>query len=139
MKEKCMQNKKRKLIIAVDFDGTITEGNYWPECLQVQKGAKEAINFWHDELNCEIIIWTCRDNKLHNDLDRAIEFLKNNDIHYDFINENGSILEDWPNDPRKIYADFYIDDKSFIFEPINWSKLEDFIAEFKYRYEDCFI
>lgn len=134
-----MQNKKRKLIIAVDFDGTITDDNYWPLCKNLKNGAKETINFLHDELNCEIIIWTCRDNKLHNDLDSAINYLKENDIHYDFINENGTILKYWPNDPRKIYADFYVDDKSFIFEKIDWLKIKEFIKIYKKTNNNIFI
>lgn len=132
-------DNKRKLVIAVDFDGTITDNNCWPLCKELKNNAKESINFLHDDLNCEIIIWTCRDNELHNDLDSAINYLKENDIHYDFINENGTILKYWPNDPRKIYADFYIDDKSFIFESINWLKIKDFIKNYKKTNNNIFI
>ena len=130
---------KRKLILAVDFDGTITNGE-WPFNATLKINAKESINYLHDVLNCEIIIWTCRCNgNGYNSLDDAISFLKLNDIHYDCINENGSIMDHWDTDCRKIFADFYVDDRNFPFQDVNWKEITSFIKEYKSKYIDCFI
>lgn len=131
-------SEKRKLVLAVDFDGTITNSDLYE--LKLNKHAKETINYLHDELNCEIIIWTCRANvDSYSSLNDAIKFLKANDIHYDFVNENGSILKVWNTTSRKIFADFYIDDRSFLYEPVNWDKIEMFIEEYKHKYEDIYL
>ena len=129
---------KRKLILAIDFDGTITNGE-WPFNPTLKENAKECINYLHDILNCEIIIWTCRCNgNGYNSLNDAINFLKLNDIHYDFINENGSIMEHWDTDSRKIFADFYIDDRNFPFQDVNWKEIITFIEMYKLKFKNCF-
>jgi len=133
-------NFKRKLILAVDFDGTITNENCWYYANEIKPNAKEVINFLHDILNVEIIIWTCRDNYYFDGLNVAIDFLKYHDIHYDCINRNANIIiEKWKNDSRKIFADFYIDDKSFLYEPIDWLKIKDFIIKHKNKHKDKYI
>lgn len=130
-------NFKRKLILAIDFDGTITDKNKWYKAETIKPNAKEVINFLHDKLNIEIIIWTCRDNYYYDDLNIAIDFLKNHDIHYDCINRNADIIiEKWKNDSRKIYADFYIDDKSFFYEPLDWLKLKEFFIRYKEEHKE---
>lgn len=131
---------KRHLVLAIDFDGTITKVNSWPEMAPLADNAKEVINEFHDKYNIKIIIWTCRDNFYRNDLDKAIKFLNDNGIHYDAINENiREVTDYWQNNPRKIFADFYIDDKGFLFEKIDWLKIRDFIINFKNKYINHFI
>ena len=57
-----LEMNKRKLILAIDFDGTIVQNNY-PDIGYLKEHAKQAINSLHDNLKCQIVIWTCRQNK----------------------------------------------------------------------------
>jgi len=132
---------KRNLVIAVDFDDTIVNSvESWQKGrLTFNKDAKESINYLHDVLKCEIIIWSCRDKYDKRLYDPMVKFLNENDVHYDKINENCSFNAERGWLPRKIYADFYIDDKGFLFESINWQKIVSFIKNYKERYKDEFI
>jgi len=131
---------KRKLILGIDFDGTITSSNAWPRIEGIAKNAKEVINELHDVYNVIIIIWTCRDNSYHNDLDKAKQFLIENNIHFDYINCNAKeIMHIWNNNPRKVFADFYIDDRSFLFEDIDWLKIKNYIVNYKNKNKEHFL
>jgi hydroxymethylpyrimidine pyrophosphatase-like HAD family hydrolase len=100
-----------KTILAVDFDGTIIkdEKDYVPR--KLLSNAKEVLKWAHDK-GCFIIIWTCRSGKM---LKQATDFLKKNEIQFDAVNENSPLTKFETS--RKIFADFYIDDRSF---DINW-------------------
>jgi hydroxymethylpyrimidine pyrophosphatase-like HAD family hydrolase len=97
------------MIFAVDFDGTIVEnltnGNKLvelPHAIEVLKALQKA--------NHKIIIWTCREGPM---LQYALHFFLENKFVPDAVNKN--ILE-FPNSgiaQHKIYADVYIDDRSF--------------------------
>jgi hydroxymethylpyrimidine pyrophosphatase-like HAD family hydrolase len=110
----------KPLILAIDFDGTLikNEKDYVPRAFLPE--AKEVVN-WAHEKGCFIIIWTCRSGKM---LQPAIDFLKNNDVKFDKVNEN------YPQvgfeTSNKIYADFYIDDRSF---DIDWKEIKKMIAK----------
>ena len=95
----------RRTIIAVDFDGTICE-NQFPLIGAVRQNCMEVLKHLQSQ-GVVIILWTCRDGALLND---AIAFCHENDFFPDAVNEN------WQHLPfqtsNKIYADFYVDDKS---------------------------
>lgn len=95
-----------KLIIAIDFDGTIVESQY-PKLGALRKGAFEIINQLKEEGHT-IIIWTCR--YLSEDLFMMKRFLDTVGIKYDAINKNSPTLKDFHPSP-KIYADVYVDDR----------------------------
>lgn len=106
-------------VFAIDFDGTISTEEFFPKTGHPIPLAKEVINEIR-ELGGTVIIWTCRSGDAEH---AAKQYLFDNKIGYDHINENCSVMKErYENDPRKIGADIYIDDKS-IFEPINWSKI----------------
>lgn len=89
------------MIIAIDFDNTITlEGNY-PVTGELNPLALEVIK----ELKKEhtLILWTCREGIW---LDEAVQLLHNKGIEFDYINE-------CPEGTRKVIADVYIDDRAF--------------------------
>ena len=72
----------RGKVVAVDFDGTITKDNKFPDVIGVVRdGCKEAIDYIRK--NNKVILWTCRTGK---HLDEAIAFLKANEIEVDGIN-----------------------------------------------------
>lgn len=97
-------------IYAVDFDGTLCENKY-PD---IGKPNTVLIRFLkkrqkHGDI---LILWTCRcDEKLK----EAVAWCKENGLEFDFINENAKfIIERFGHDCRKIYADYYIDDKAAV-------------------------
>ncbi len=93
-------------IIAVDFDGTLTSGQF-PELGKPRGGARETLD-WYRENGGTVIIWTCRTGK---EAKEARDFLDRYKIRHDFFNENVPGLGFKTS--RKIYADLYIDDRSY--------------------------
>lgn len=101
-----------KLIIAVDFDGTIVEQRF-PEIGKPKDLAFETLNMFK-EFGHKLILWTCReDNQEGKHLTAAVEFCRAHGLEFDAVNEN---VADSPyahlGAGRKVYADVYIDDKS---------------------------
>ena len=96
-------------VIAVDFDGTLCESKY-PD---IGEPALELINILKECRECghKIILWTCRSGEL---LNNAIEFCKSYGLEFDAVNDNiPERVALFGDDPRKVGADCYIDDKSF--------------------------
>lgn len=95
------------MIIAVDFDGTITTGVY-PSITGEQPGAGDAIRQLHENGHY-IIIWTCRCGK---PLIEAINWLLEHNIPFDKVNDhNPDNARQYGEGGNKIYADLYVDDK----------------------------
>lgn len=111
------------MVIAVDFDGTITEKNIFPEIGKAREHAFEAIRHFQ-ELGHKCILWTCRYRR---SLNEAIQFLLDNGIRMDGYNSNL-----YPLNSRKIVADVYIDDKNvFMVDDVDWYKIEEYILGLK--------
>jgi hypothetical protein len=93
--------------IAVDFDGTIAVTRY-PVIVEVIPHAPIYLCEWR-KLGHAVTLWTCREG---DDLTAALEFCTFHGIQFDTVNANlpGRISE-YKNDPRKIGADYFIDDK----------------------------
>lgn len=92
-------------ILAVDFDGT----------LQLKDGAANIPLI--SRLNvCQrhgdtVILWTCRSGKR---LAEAVQFCATNGLHPNYVNDNApQVVRRLGANPRKIYADMYIDDKGW--------------------------
>jgi hydroxymethylpyrimidine pyrophosphatase-like HAD family hydrolase len=99
---------KKRLVLGIDFDGTIVEeafpniGAIKPKTVELMQ---EAMDKGH-----LVIVWTARSMKAESD---AIDFLNDNNIPYHYVNEN-------PEDPyyirgeqgRKIFCDYYLDDRA---------------------------
>ncbi len=96
-----------KKIIAVDFDGTLVEDKY----PIIGYTNLKLVNWIKENRDKYIfILYTCRHDR---ELQVAVDFLKNNyDLEFDYINENVKELIEKYGDTRKIYADYYIDDKN---------------------------
>lgn len=87
--------------IAIDFDGTIAD-NLFPD---IGKEVPFA-SFWirrFKEAGATLILLTMRSDQY---LENAINFCKNLDIEFDFVNENP---QSWTTS-NKVYANIYIDD-----------------------------
>jgi hypothetical protein len=102
-----IMRKRENMIIAIDFDGTIVEHAY-PKIGKLFPGARDKIKEL-DRASAFIIIWTCRYTEKN--LNEMREFLYKNDIPYNAINTNAPGLSFNPS--PKIYADVYIDDRSW--------------------------
>lgn len=98
---------KDKLIIAIDFDGTIVEDAY-PNIGKPQIFAFETIKRLQNDGH-RLILWTYRSGKK---LDDAVEFCKENGVEFYAVNQS------FPNEvyegkeSRKIAADIFIDDRN---------------------------
>lgn len=97
-------------IISVDFDGTLCE-SLFPD---IGKPNTKLISYL---INCrkygyKVILNTMREGKL---LDDALEFCKAHGLEFDAINDNlKELVQQYGNNPRKIYADWYIDDRNAV-------------------------
>lgn len=107
------------MVIAIDFDGTITTKNCFPEISELRPHVVETIkNLQAHGHKC--ILWTCREGP---SLDRARQFLNENGIKMDGYNYSPYMLQS-----RKIVADVYIDDKNvFMVDDVDWYKIEEYI------------
>ena len=97
-------------IIAVDFDGTLCS-NAWPNI------GEPDIRLMQYLINCRksgitVILNTMREGEL---LENAVEFCKSHGLEFDAINDNAEEAKQlYGNNPRKIYADWYIDDHNAV-------------------------
>lgn len=114
------------MIIALDYDGTITHDDAWPAPGVLKPGAKEVINRLYDEGH-SIIIWTCRCGEA---LQVARSYLEAEGIKFHHCNEHlPHVLELYGNDTRKILADVYIDDKNLGGLPDTWEEIYQLLKQ----------
>ena len=100
--------KVDKKIIAIDFDGTILNNRY----PLLENPNMEIIDFMRRNRKKFIwILWTCRTGEK---LQQAVEYMQvEHGFRFDYINENTKEnLLKWGGDTRKIWADYYIDDRN---------------------------
>ena len=98
---------KDKLIIAVDFDGTIVEDAY-PGIGEARIFAFETLTRLQQDGH-RLILWTYRCNKR---LDEAVDFCKQNGIEFYAVNKSFPEEEFNGDVSRKIMADLFIDDRN---------------------------
>lgn len=113
------------MIIAIDFDGTIAEEKNFPDCGDPVPGAIETIKHLYGHGGITLILNTLREGK---NLALAIQWLIDYNIAgcFSLINQNSKIeIYRYGNDPRKIAADLYIDDRAFGWNgEESWNKLK---------------
>lgn len=99
----------KKLIYAVDFDGTLCE-NKWPD---IGEANKDLIKFLLQQksLGHRIILYTMREGQK---LDEALKWCRKRGLSFDAVNDNLQEMKAfYGNNPRKVYADWYIDDHNW--------------------------
>ena len=96
-----------KLIIAIDFDGTIVEDGY-PGIGKPRIFAFETLKKLQENGH-RLILWTYRNGKT---LDEAVAFCKENGIEFYAVNKSFAEEELDETKSRKIYADLFIDDRN---------------------------
>ena len=95
-------------VYAVDFDGTLAITRF-PEIIEAKPKIVAAVKLLKAQGH-KVILWTSRAGK---DLEAAVEWCKAQGIVFDAVNEPlPEQIKRWGNDTRKIYADYYIDDKN---------------------------
>lgn len=98
------------MTIAVDFDGTIVEHKY-PAIGKEKAFAIDTLRSLASKGH-RIILWTARDGKL---LEDAVEFCRSRGLEFYAINSNyppGALFGDSRDNPSKVIADVYIDDRN---------------------------
>ncbi len=114
-------NIKEYNIIAVDFDGTLCIDSY--PGIGAPNMRLICILKKLRENGTKLILWTCRCRK---PLEEAIMWCRLHGLEFDAVNENlPEILEKYGSDSRKIFADIYIDDRSFPEFPSSISELSE--------------
>lgn len=94
------------MIIAVDFDGTLQLPDGSPNIALMNR---LRANQMRGDI---VILWTCRTGYR---LDEALRFLAAYGWRPNLVNQNTpQAIKTLGHDPRKIYADVYIDDKNAI-------------------------
>lgn len=97
------------LIVAFDFDGTLC----WDKYPLIGPPRHIMLDLVNEVRNygCKTILWTCR---VGDRLAEAVDWCSRHGVTFDTINENipDNILQ-YGTDPRKVFADVYVDDRSF--------------------------
>lgn len=95
-------------VYAIDFDNTLAYTRF-PEIIAPNKKIVAFARVLKAQGH-KIILWTSRAGE---NLTEAVEWCKTQGIVFDAVNEPlPEQIKRWGNDTRKIYADFYIDDKA---------------------------
>ena len=98
----------RKTVIAVDFDGTITENSPYPIVGQVRTKIGWLLRQLKDNYGFSLVLNTCRTGKYW---DEAIQVLKEADL-YDLFDWEYVKDKSKHGQYGKIVADFYLDDNA---------------------------
>jgi hydroxymethylpyrimidine pyrophosphatase-like HAD family hydrolase len=109
--------KKDKLVIAIDFDGTLCKYAF-PKIGEQEEQHKQLMQILIDlrQKGNKLILWTNRgDNEEYKSLTEAIDWCKEKGLEFDSINQNLLDQKKLSGYSPKIIADYYIDDKALEF------------------------
>lgn len=115
--------KKRRLILAVDADGTMWE-HVFPAIGKPLPGAFETLKRFQEKGD-RLLLWTCREGMF---LQEAIYFCKLNGIEFEEHNNNAK-EHDYAKS-RKIFADLYLDDRVVGGFP-GWKIIEQYVDKLR--------
>lgn len=121
--------EKTMAIYAVDFDNTLAVTRF-PEIVEPKAKVVAAVKMLKANGH-KIILWTSRAGK---DLKDAVEWCTEQGIVFDAVNEPlPEQMDRWGNNTRKVYADFYIDDKAMTIETLEsiMDQVVDIVEEYK--------
>ena len=96
------------MVIAVDFDGTIVTHEY-PEIGREIPFAIDTLKRLQSEGHHQLILWTVREGEL---LKEAVEFCRERGLEFYAINNNYPESERIDDQPRKLNAELFIDDRN---------------------------
>ncbi len=114
------EKSESRKVIAVDFDGTLSFGQ-WPK---VGPANDKLVRFLQKRqvLGDKLILWTCRVGK---ELTLAVEWCKQQGLIFDAVNDNlPEIVALYGTNSRKVSCDYYIDDKAILAQDAEaWSMI----------------
>lgn len=115
----------RPFTLAIDFDNTLVQTSI-EDNFRISGLLPHARTFldWANQTGLYIIIWTARTGQMLID---AKNFLDQNNIKYNKINENADFLDFETS--QKIYYDCLIDDKGVFVDQIDWLQIKDWVAK----------
>lgn len=117
------------MIIAIDFDGTISRGKY-PAIEGEQPCAAATLRKLHEDGHY-LIINTCRSG---DELVNAINWMLERNIPFHRVNDNHpEQTAIYGSNSRKIYAHVYIDDKQILGLP-HWDVIYQEITQMEAEY-----
>ncbi|WP_179343860.1 BT0820 family HAD-type phosphatase [Winogradskyella ursingii] len=116
-------NFQDRLIIAVDFDGTIVEDAY-PKIGKTRIFAFETLKRLQSDGH-RLILWTYRSGTK---LEEAIDFCKENGIEFYAVNASFPEEKFDYTRSRKIHADIFIDDRN-IGGILGWGEIYQMITK----------
>jgi len=96
------------MIIAVDFDGTIVTHEY-PKIGKEIPFAIDTLKRLQQSPEFQLILWTVREGQ---ELEEAIEYCRVRGLEFFAVNSNYPEEEPEHEEPRKIKADLFIDDRN---------------------------
>jgi hydroxymethylpyrimidine pyrophosphatase-like HAD family hydrolase len=115
-------NFQDRLIIAVDFDGTIVEDDY-PKIGKTRIFAFETLKRLQQDGH-RLILWTYRNGSK---LQEAVDFCKDNGIEFYAVNASFPEEKYDYSRSRKIHADLFIDDRN-IGGILGWGEIYQMIT-----------
>lgn len=121
------------MIIAVDFDGTIVSHEY-PNIGKDIPFAIETLKKLQEEHYLRLILWTVREGKT---LEDAVEYCKQRGLEFYAVNSNYPEESPEQNEPRKLKADLFIDDRNLGGLP-DWGVIYQMITSGKHFDLDSF-
>ncbi len=96
------------MILAVDFDGTLSLGQY-PDAGPIIVGLVRFLR-QRGEQGDKLILWTCRGGET---LKKALMFCADHGLEFDAVNDNlPETIAKYGSNSRKISCDYYIDDRA---------------------------
>lgn len=115
-------NFNERLIVAIDFDGTIVEDAY-PQIGKTRIFAFETLKRLQDDGH-RLILWTYRNGTK---LKEAVDFCKENGIEFYAVNASFPEEKYDYSRSRKIHADLFIDDRN-IGGILGWGEIYQMIT-----------
>jgi hydroxymethylpyrimidine pyrophosphatase-like HAD family hydrolase len=103
-------------VIAIDFDGTITTDSPYPITGEIRPEAIEVIKKLQKKYIC--CLWTARTAKYTQE---AVQLLADAGVVFEYVNRSPYDRPD--GQPRKIIADYYIDDRIPGYT-VDWRQIE---------------
>ncbi len=111
------------MILAIDFDGTISKYNTYPRLPlpeEIREGAWDILKQLQKDGHT-LILWTCRGGR---ELTEAIHLCYSNGVFFDAYNEDcQEIVRKYGGQGKKIFADLYIDDMGINGIPGTWYEI----------------
>ena len=116
----------KNIFIAIDFDGTITRENVFPDIGEIDMRVIKFLQYLNSVQNVKLALWTCRHDKA---LQQAVEICSMHGIKFDAINDDFAEIKAYGwGEGRKIYADYYIDDRSVISRQYLYALIDNITA-----------